>query len=395
MSQLAEKDTQPLFPPPPVPPTPLGRYRKLSSRAGVLVSPLALGAMGIGDKWHKYGHGIMDKESSFKLLDAYFDAGGNFIDTAGNYQDGTSEEFIGEWAEKRGIRDQLVIATKYTNNMWFRSGSGVQQHAAYVGNHVKNMKLTLEHSLRKLRTSYVDIYYVHFWDFQTSVEEIMDGLHNLVVAGKVLYLGISDAPAWFAVKANEYARANGKTSFVVFQAPYSILERDLEREIMPMCQYEGMALTLWNVLGAGRIRSDEEEEKRRQTGEKGRSFMGSNWERTPDQKKICQALEVVAKQVGTKHITAVAIAYVLHKAKYVFPLIGGRKVEHLQANIEALTISLTPEQIQYLESILPFDVGLPGKFFGVYPNLPYPFPLASFVNVDIQPPAPLIQPKKQ
>ncbi|KAF8646255.1 hypothetical protein AX16_007311 [Volvariella volvacea WC 439] len=330
--------------------------------------------MGVGDKWGPYSREALRACS----------------------QDGTSEEFIGEWAEKRGIRDQLVIATKYTNNMWFRTvPSNVTQHPSYVGNHIKNMRITLDASLKKLRTDYVDIYYVHYWDLQTSIEEIMDGLHNLVVTGKVLYLGISNSPAWFAIKANEYAKANGKTPFVVFQAPYSILQRDIEREILPMCRHEGMALMLWNVLAGGHIRTDEEEEKRKQTGEKGRDVFGMGWERTPDEKKMCQALEVVAKQVGAKHITAVAIAYVLHKAPYIFPIIGGRKAEHLLSNIEGLTISLAPDQIQYLEGILPFEPGFPNNVMGIYASGIYPFPLAAFANVDVQPVAQFITPKAQ
>jgi len=184
------------------------------------------------------------------------------------------------------------------------------------------------------------------------------------------------------VKANDYARAHGKTPFVVYQAAYSVLQRDIERDILPMCRHEGIALTLWNVLAGGHIRSDEEEERRRQTGENGRTSMGP-WERTPDEKKMCDALEVVAKQVGVEHITAVAIAYTMHKAPYVFPIIGGRKVEHLQANIQALDIALSTDQIKYLDSILPFDKGFPGNIIGEYGT--YPFLLTSYATYDIQP----------
>nr|VWO97169.1 Uncharacterized protein [Ganoderma boninense] len=171
----------------PQPPTKLGLYRQLSPLAGVHVSPLQLGAMSIGDKWEKLGMGAMDKESSFALLDAFYDAGGNFIDTANAYQDETSEEFIGEWMEKRGIRDQIVVATKYTTN-FKRAAEDIQQKVHYTGNNIKSMHLSVEASLKKLRTSYIDILYVHWWDFDTSMEEVMNGLHNLVASGKVLYL---------------------------------------------------------------------------------------------------------------------------------------------------------------------------------------------------------------
>lgn len=344
--------------------------------------------MNIGDKWHAIGMGDMNKESSFKLLDAYFDAGGNFIDTASNYQSGSSEEFIGEWAEARGIRDQLIIATKYTN-MFKAPNEEVRQKVNFVGNNLKNLRLSVESSLKRLRTDYIDILYVHYWDLHTSIEEFMDGLHNLVTAGKILYLGISDTPAWLVTKANAYARSHGKTPFVVYQAMYSVLKRDIERDVLPMCQHEGMALTMWGVLASGHIRTDEEEERRRQTGEKGRTVMGP-WERTPDEKKMCDALVVVAKQVGAKNITAVAIAYTMHKAPYVFPIVGGRKVEHLMDNVEALGISLTREQISYLDGILPFDKGFPNTLIGEYGT--YPWLLTSNANFDIQPLLPPVTP---
>ncbi|RPD53607.1 Aldo/keto reductase [Lentinus tigrinus ALCF2SS1-6] len=351
------------FGPAPPPPTELGYYRQLSPLAGVHVSPLCLGAMSIGDKWEKFGMGAMNKETSFKLLDAFFDAGGNFIDTANGYQDEASEQFIGEWAEKRGIRDQLVIATKYTS-CYKRAAPGIEQRVHYVGNSVKSMHISVEDSLKKLRTSYIDILYVHWWDWDTGIEEVMNGLHNLVTSGKVLYLGISDTPAWIVAKANTYARCQGKTPFSIYQGSWSILKRDFERDIIPMARAEGMALAPWAVLAAGKIRTDEEEERRRQTGEKGRVVFNPNWERTEDERKVCKALEEVAKQVGTKSIQAVAIAYVMQKTTHVFPIIGGRKVEQLEANIEALRVHLTEEQVKFLEGVLPFDVGFPHDFCG-------------------------------
>ncbi|KAJ7029450.1 aryl-alcohol dehydrogenase [Mycena alexandri] len=362
--------------------TKLARYRQLAPRAAIHVSPLALGTMIMGSKWAALGMAPMDKESCFKILDAYFDAGGNHIDTANAYQNGESEEIIGEWAEARGNRDQLVIGTKYTFP-WIMADDKIKQKELYLGNNAKSMKLSIEASLKKLRTTYIDIFYAHIWDLHSSVEEVMDGLHNLVVAGKVLYLGISDSPAWWVVKANDYAKANGKTPFAVFQVPYSVLQRDIEREILPMCQHEGLALTFWNVLAAGHIRTDAEEERRKSTQENGRQVHGP-WERTDDQKKMCAALEVVAEQVGAKHISAVAIAYTMHKAPYSFPILGGRKLEQLLANVEALDISLTDAQIAYIDGILPFDRGFPHTFTGgVYGE--YPAVLSRRSTFDHQP----------
>ncbi|KAK0222407.1 NADP-dependent oxidoreductase domain-containing protein [Armillaria fumosa] len=346
------------------PPTKLGVYRVLCAQAGVRVSPITLGAMSVGDKWEGLGMGSMNKESSFKLLDAYFDMGGNFIDTANGYQDGSSEEFIGEWAEQRGIRDQLVIATKYTAN-YKRGDDSIAQKVNYVGNSSKSLYLSVEASLKKLRTDYIDILYLHWWDWETSVREVMDNLHHLVSLRKVLYLGISDAPAWVVAQANQYALDHGKTPFIVYQGRWNVMERSFEREIIPMAREFGMALAPWDVLAAGRFRTDEEENKRKETGEKGRTISRPDWERNEIEVKMSKALEAVAAEVGAiGNLTAVAIAYVMHKTPYVFPIIGGRKVEHLKVNIQALDIKLTQKQIEYLESVVPFDPGFPSSMIG-------------------------------
>ncbi|KAK0449017.1 Aldo/keto reductase [Desarmillaria tabescens] len=365
-----------LFQPASDPPTKLGIYRVLSSRAGVR-------SMSIGSNSEAHGKRPMDKESGFKLLDAYFDMGGNFIDTANAYQKETSEEFLGEWVEKRGIRDQLVIATKYTSN-YKHGNDAIAQKVNYVGNNTKSMHISVEASLKKLRTSYIDILYVHWWDYETSIQEVMDSLHHLVAAGKVLYLGISDTPAWVVAQANQYAIDHGKTPFVVYQGKWSILERSFERDIIPMAKSLGLALVPFAVLGQGRLRTDAEEQRRRETGEKGRTMFNPNWERTEVEVTVSKALEKVAAEVGVgTNIAAVAIAYVMQKTPYVFPIIGGRKVEHLKANLEALDISLSKEQIKYLESVMPFDPGFPTTMVG--DGSSYCFLLASVAKMAKQP----------
>ncbi|TFK21958.1 arylalcohol dehydrogenase [Coprinopsis marcescibilis] len=377
--------------PAPPPPTALGRYRKLSPTAGVHVSPLALGAMSIGDQWDKLGMGSMTKESSFKLLDKFFDSGGNFIDTANNYQDETSEKFIGEWAERRGIRDQLFIATKYSSP-YKRGDQNITQKINFVGNNLKSLHLSVNASLKKLRTDYIDLLYLHWWDWETSVEEVMHGLHNLVAQGKVLYLGISDTPAWVVSKANQYARDHNLTPFVIYQGAWNVMDRSFEREIIPMARAEGMALAPWNVLAAGKIRTDAEEERRLKTGEKGRTLLSSDWMRNDKEKAVSRALEKVAEEVGVKSITAVAIAYVMQKTTYVFPIVGGRKTQHLMENIEALNISLSAEQISFIESATPFDAGFPATMIGTGGNVSG-FILNAGV-VDKQPMAPPIRVEK-
>lgn len=372
----------------PEPTSPLARRRVLSARAGVHVSPLCLGAMSIGDKWSE-AMGSMDRESSFKLLDAFYEAGGNFIDTANNYQDETSEKFIGEWMEQRGIRDQIVIATKYTSN--YKARSGVKDETPYIGNGARSLHLSVNASLKKLRTDFIDILYVHWWDYVTSIEEVMDSLHNLVQQGKVLYLGISDTPAWIVASANRYARDHGKTPFSIYQGFWSILNRDLERDIVPMCVAEGMAIAPWGALGEGKLRTDAEEEERAKSGENGRALFG-DWRRNETELKVSRALEKIAKEVGAKNIISIAIAWIMQKVPYVFPILGGRKVEHLHGNIESLTINLTKQQVEELDSLLPFDLGFPYNRFG---HGEYNFLYRSTGAFDKWPVAEPIRPKTQ
>ncbi|EMD31366.1 hypothetical protein CERSUDRAFT_119756 [Gelatoporia subvermispora B] len=351
--------------PPPEPLTKLGRHRQLAPLAGIHVSPICLGGGSLGYKrWPSAGMGETTKESSKKMLEAFYEAGGNFIDTANAYDDGASEEIIGEWMEERGVRDQMVIATKYSAN--FKNMADIPQKTHYVGNSLKSMHISFEASLQKLRTSYIDIFYVHFWDYTTSIPEVMNGLHNLVVSRKVLYLGITDAPAWVVAECNTYAKLTGKTPFSIYQGAWNIFHRDFEREIIPMARAHGLALAPWNVVAGGKIRTDAEEEARKQSNEQGRMwFHGSpGKERTEDERKVCAALEKVAKQVGASNIRAVAIAYLMQKLPYVFPIIGCRKVEQLMQNIEALDVSLSDEQIKYLESIVPFNPGFPNDLIG-------------------------------
>ncbi|KAL4920711.1 putative aryl-alcohol dehydrogenase Aad14 [Aspergillus aurantiobrunneus] len=343
------------------PNTELGRYRILSSTAGVRVSPLAFGAMSLGQSWGPF-MGAVDEEQAQKLLDAYTEAGGNFIDTANNYQNQESEQYLGRWMTARGNRDLLFIATKFTNNYrMYDLGTG--KTVNYGGNHKKALYLSVADSLRKLQTSYIDLLYVHWWDWTTSIEELMDALHNLVEQGKVLYLGISDTPAWVVSAANVYAKDHGKTPFSVYQGLWSVKDRDLERDIIPMARHFGMALCPWGILGGGQLQTSKQLEERAKTSEVSRGSQQSE-----EIRKVSEALEKVAAEHGTESIQQVALAYVLHKARNVFPIVGGRKVEHLEDNIRALSIRLTDEQLKYIDSIKEFDVGFPMNMIGDDPT---------------------------
>lgn len=355
-----------IFQPAPDPPTELGRLRVLSSTAGIKVSPLALGAMSIGDAWDRMGH--MDKEASFTLLDYFAECGGNFIDTSNNYQNEQSETWIGDWMQARDNRDRMVIATKYTTDYrWYALGKGKATN--HVGNNAKSLHLSVRDSLHKLQTDYIDILYVHWWDHVTSIEEVMDSLHMLVQQGKVLYLGISDSPAWVVSAANYYARAHGKTPFSVYQGKWNVMSRDFERDIIPMARHFGMALCPFGVLGSGKFQSRTEIESRKASGEKLRHVFGGDGSQTEIEAKVSDALMQVAEEHGIDSPQSIALAYVRAKAPRVIPLVGGRKVEHLKSNIQALSIKLTPKQIEMLESLVPFDLGFPHNLIGLDPRV--------------------------
>jgi len=352
------------FPPAKDPKSKLGYYRVLSPTASVRVSPLCLGAMSLGSAWKGF-IGENDKENSFKILDNYYDLGGNFIDTANNYQNEESEIWIGEWMHKRGIRDEIVLATKYSSPYTVhKNPNGVNVN--YTGNSTKSLAHSVEASLKKLQTSYIDLLYVHWWDYTTSIEELMQSLNRLVASGKVLYLGISDTPAWIVSKANQYARDHGLAQFCVYQGRWSILIRDLEREIIPMCKSEKMAIAPWEALGGGRFKTEKQIEEYKAKGEATRVFIRGGIDEKSS--NITKILEKLALEKGST-ITGIALTYVMQKVPYVFPIVGIRKVEHLEDNVAALgRVHLTDADIKELEDASPIDLGFPHTMIGTEPS---------------------------
>ncbi|KAJ4213280.1 hypothetical protein NW759_011122 [Fusarium solani] len=295
--------------------------------------------------------GECTKETAFEILDYFYEQGGNFLDTASSYQGEESEKWLGEWLSKTGRRDEFVLATKYTGNFKSRSESSRQQ-SNFGGNGSKSLHLSVEASLKKLQTTYIDLLYLHFWDMTTDIPEIMQSLNYLVSSGKVLYLGISDTPAWIVVKCNEYARQHGLRQFSVYQGRWSAADRDFERDIIPMCRAEGMGLAPWGTLGRGLFKPKD------QIKVGGRNMPSMNNGR---ESLVSEKLEQIADAKGVP-ITSVALAYVLHKTPYVFPILGGRKLDHIRGNIEALGLRLTRQEIEHIETAYPFDVGFPHNF---------------------------------
>lgn len=303
---------------------------------------------------------------------------------ANGYQAEESETWLGEWMAKTGRRDELVLATKYTSGYKnFTEPERIQ--ANFGGSSAKSLHLSVEASLKKLQTSYIDLVpphtisvallillcgislimvfppqlYVHFWDMHTCITEVMQSLNYLVSSRKVLYLGISDTPAWLVAKCNAYARQHGLRQFSVYQGKWSAAERDFEREIIPMCMDEGMSLAPWGALGGGYFKPKE------QIGNDGGRNLPTA--KAKDAEQVSEVLEKIAKRKDTL-ITSVALAYVMHKSPYVFPICGGRKVDHLKGNIEALGLQLSEEDMQEIEQAYPFDVGFPHNMLAGGPN---------------------------
>src|SRR6201996_3139293 len=252
---------------------------KLLGRSGLKVSELCLGTMGFGTE---AGWGA-DKDASFAIIDAYAEAGGNFLDTANLYKLGTSEKIIGEYLS-RNDRDYFVVATKYTlkDNLTNPNASG---------NNRKNMMRSVEESLKRLKTDFIDVLYLHIWDELTPVDEVLRGLDDLIRQGKVNYAAISDTPAWVVAKGNTLAELMGWSQFVALQIEYSLLARTPERELIPMAKHYGMTVTPWAPLAGGALTG------KYLRGERGRIKPESN-RLNDDSQRITKEVIAIADELG-------------------------------------------------------------------------------------------------
>ena len=324
------------------------KYRLLGN-SGLRVSEFSLGTMTFGDDW---GWGSA-KDEAYKVYNAFREAGGNFIDTANLYTNGTSESYLGEFL--KGHRDSMVLATKYTN-----SAPGTDANAA--GNHRKSMMQAVEASLKRLQTHYVDLYWVHAWDQITPIEEVMRGLDDLVRQGKVLYVGISDAPAWWVAQANTLACFRGWSSFVGLQIEYSLVERTVERELIPMAKALNLGVTAWSPLSngvlTGKYHGQSSTEPGRMSGEMMKQFLPEE-QRTA---RIVKAVKIVADQTG-RSMAQVALAWLRYRAVPVIPIIGARKLSQLQDNLASGALSLSPDQVKSLDDSSRIELGFPHDFF--------------------------------
>lgn len=314
------------------------RY-KLLGRSGLRVSELCLGTMTFGDDW---GWGAPKGESQ-KMFDLFAEAGGNFIDTANNYTNGTSERLVGEFI--KSDRDHFVMATKYT-----LSERGEDPN--FGGNHRKNMRRSVEGSLKRLDTDHIDLLWLHMWDAITPVEEVMRALDDLVSAGKVLYVGISDTPAWVVSQSNMLADLRGWSRFVAYQGEYSLASRAPERDILPMASALEMSFLAWGLLEGGELTGKynaSTDEPKRSTDTNDRI------------KNIAAVLMKLASESGHTP-SQIALNWARQRPYRIIPILGARTEKQLQDNLGCLDFTLSEEQVQCLNEASPIDLGFPHSF---------------------------------
>jgi aryl-alcohol dehydrogenase-like predicted oxidoreductase len=331
------------------------RYRLLG-KSGLRVSEICLGTMSFGNQW---GFGA-DEPTSHRVLDAYAEAGGNFLDTANKYHGGETEEIVGRWLNAgEGRRDRSVVATKYTLSM-----DPADPNAA--GNQRKNLVRSIEASLKRLQTEYIDLLWVHAWDDYTPYEETMRALDDLVRAGKVLYLGVSDTPAWIVSAANVAAELRNWTAFVALQIEYSLLQRTPERDLLPMAEHFGLSVVAWAPLGGGVLTG----KYTRATDEAGDSLRKQgNVQRGRASERnlaIAAAVDEVADALGVTS-AQVATAWVMGHGYRYLPIVGARKVEQISDTLGACAVRLSDEQRAKLDEISKVSLGFPHDFLASSP----------------------------
>ncbi len=327
----------------------LDTYRLLG-RSGLRVSPLALGTATFGTEW---GWGA-ERDDARRLFDTYVERGGNFIDTAATYTDGTSERMLGEFT--RDNRESLVLATKYTTLR--RPGDPNSG-----GPHRKSLLASVEASLRQLNTDYLDLLYLHVWDFTTPVEEVLRGLDDLVRAGKVLYVAMSNVPAWEVSRMQAIADLRGWSPLVALQIEYSLINRAAERDLIPMARAMGLGVTPYSPLGGGVLsgkysRADLTAASAEPGESSRKSFnaaLGMVTERTI---AVAEVVREIAAEVS--HTPAqVALAWTLQNPGVTAPVVGARTLEQLEGNLGALEVGFTADQLARLDEVSRIDLGHP------------------------------------
>ena len=317
------------------------RY-KIFGKSGLRASELALGTMTFGTEW---GWGC-DFNTSKNIFDAYANAGGNFIDTANRYTEGTSEKYVGEFIATD--RDHFVLATKYT--LFDRVGD-----PNFSGNHRKNLARSVEASLQRLNTDFIDLLWVHAWDFTTPVEEVMRGLDDLVRQGKVLHVGISDSPAWIVSQANTLAELRGWTAFAGLEIQYSLIQRTPERDLLPMAKAFDIAVMPWAPLGGGVLTGkylNQEAEGR---------LKGNESRLSETNLAIAAEVVAVAKELGVTP-GQLAIRWTMQRNQVVIPIVGATKLHQIEDSLGAVNFTIPEEHMHRLNEVSAIEMGFPHDF---------------------------------
>lgn len=312
-------------------------YVKLGN-TGLDVSRLCLGGMSFGDatKWiHQW---VLDEEQSRPIIKKALELGINFFDTANSYSGGTAEEILGRALKDYANRDEIVIATK----VFFPTHEGPNSG----GLSRKAIMSEIDKSLKRLETDYIDLYFIHRWDYNTPIEETMEALHDVVKSGKARYIGASSMMAWQFLKANHVAEKNGWTKFVAMQNHYNLLYREEEREMMPLCKEEKIGVMPYSPLASGRLTRDWSETTFRSETDQ---VQKAKYDASAD--ADCLVVERVA-EIAEKHRVPraqIALAWLLQKKPVTAPIIGATKTAYLENAVAALSIQLTPEEMAFLE----------------------------------------------
>lgn len=328
-------------------PLSLDSYRLLG-RSGLRVSPLCLGTMTFGETWGA------EEDESRRIFDAYVERGGNFVDTAGYYAQGRSEALTGKFAA--GKRDRLVLSTKYS--LAVQPGD-----ANAAGNGRKSMVRSVEDSLRRLQTDHIDLLFLHVWDDTTPADEILRAFDDLVRQGKVLYIGLSDTPAWQVARLQTIAELRGWTQFAALQVEYSLLQRTTERDLIPAARALGLGVMPWSPLANGLLSG------KYATGAQaandpdgGRGAMITAVGRVnPATIAVADAVKAVADAIGVSS-AQVALAWTLANAAVAAPVIGARTLRQFEDNIGALDVVLTAEHLAALDAASRVELGFPHDF---------------------------------
>ncbi|TDQ08430.1 aldo/keto reductase [Pedobacter metabolipauper] len=313
----------------------LTNYRTLG-KSGLRVSPLTLGTMTFGEEW---GWGSTVQESK-EILKAYLDQGGNIVDTANLYTKGHSEKIIGDYLHENQVRrDGVVLSTKFYGNLYPGDPNA-------GGTSRKTIINSLENSLRRLQTDYIDLYWMHAFDEFTPIEETMSALNDLVVSGKVRYIAVSDTPAWKVAQAQTIAQFRGWSPFISLQSEYSLLERTPEGELIPMAQELGLGVMPWSPLKGGILTGKYTKESN------GASLSGrlGNPDLPESTYVIIERLKILSEQKGTT-VSAIALAWVMAMPVVTSTLIGARTIDQLNQNLASLSVALSDEEVGYLNEV--------------------------------------------